>query len=458
MKKIIQLIGLGAAVLFVSACGKDFLDKRADKALLVPQNISDFQAMLDNYPLMNTTPIQGEIASDDNYTTEAGYLGLTSQTEKSAYTWSKEPVPGFIGDWTNMYIHVKYANIVLEGLEKIEQTPQNQLEYNLAKGTALFFRAQSFYEMAQIFAEPYVEAKADKTPGIPLVMVSDVNVREGRGTLRQTYDRVIADLTDAAGVLPVTVPVKSRPCKGAALALLARTYLTMGNYEKALSFATSCLALQSKLIDYSTLNAASTRPFPAVLPYANDEVLYYSCFLSYSFTANTTTMVDSTLYRSYNSNDLRKVIFFNDRGKGVITFKGAYSGSGFSNHFTGMTTDEVYLVRSECYARKGDAVNALADLNTLLVTRFKKGTYVPYTASTAEAALNIILTERRKQLLFRGLRWTDLRRLNLELSRAITLKRILGTQTYMLPPNDPRYVFLIPQDELAGNSIAQNPR
>jgi len=68
------------------------------------------------------------------------------------------------------------------------------------------------------------------------------------------------------------------------------------------------------------------------------------------------------------------------------------------------------------------------------------------------------LKERRKELLFRGLRWTDLRRLNLDPRFAVTLARNVSGQIYSLPPEDPRYAWPIPDDEIQASGIPQNPR
>jgi hypothetical protein len=98
------------------------------------------------------------------------------------------------------------------------------------------------------------------------------------------------------------------------------------------------------------------------------------------------------------------------------------------------------------------------DLNTLLMTRWKTGTFVPYQAANADDALQQILTERKKELLFRGTRWADLRRLNKDSKFAMTLTRIINGVTYTLPPNDPRYAMPIPDNEISLSGIPQNAR
>ena len=156
---------------------------------------------------------------------------------------------------------------------------------------------------------------------------------------------------------------------------------------------------------------------------------------------------------------MRGQIFFKKIGIGPnYRFTGNYEGSFLSSDFfNGLAVDELYLIRAECYARTNKPTEAMADLNTLLATRWVTGTYVNMVASNAEDALIKVLTERRKELVMRGQRWTDLRRLNKDTRFAKTLRRVLD-KNYDLPPNDSRYVLLIPDEVIKGAGIEQNPR
>jgi hypothetical protein len=170
----------------------------------------------------------------------------------------------------------------------------------------------------------------------------------------------------------------------------------------------------------------------------------------------TVSYVDTLLYSSYTKNDLRKLIYYKDVGGG-FGFCGTYDESGYM--FGGLATDEMFLIKAECEARGNNILSAMNDLNTLLVNRYKTGTFVPETANDASEALSKILIERRKELVMRGLRWTDLRRLNKESSLAKTLYRTINGVVYSLPPNDDRYVYPIPSYVISFNpGMPQNIR
>ncbi|MGV8092836.1 MAG: RagB/SusD family nutrient uptake outer membrane protein [Mangrovibacterium sp.] len=450
MKRFIFL--LITSLVTLAACREDFLDIKPDKKLVVPSTLDDFQALLDYFDVHNANmPGMGELSSDDYYISFNNWNTLSSPYMKNGYIWAKEIWEGSISiDWNNRYQQVFYANNVLEGLAKTEKADDPE-HWNRLKGSALFYRAHAFYQLAQEFCAPFDRNASNDGYGIPLRLTSDLNVRVSRATVKETYDRVLADLLEALELLPESDPYKTRPVKAAAHALLSRVYLTMQDYDKALEYAGSALNSNYELIDFNSLHTAASYPMTRY----NSEVIFQSRMTRYSTLTNTRLIMDSLLFRSYAEHDIRKAAWFTTVS-GNYTFKGSYDGS--LQIFSGLAIDECYVTKAECLARKGSVSEAVNTLNQLLVTRYKTGTFTPVSVTNQQEALAIILQERRKELLFRGIRWTDLRRLNLDASTTKTLYRNLNGTIYELRSNSPNYTLPIADDVIQLSDIPQNAR
>jgi hypothetical protein len=162
------------------------------------------------------------------------------------------------------------------------------------------------------------------------------------------------------------------------------------------------------------------------------------------------------LYNSYADLDLRKGLFFMNGGLGLPVPRFNYSGN--ATKFSGLATDEVFLIRAECNARLGIKDLAMLDLTTLLTSRWKNNAYPTPVINTAQEALDLVLAERRKELVFRGLRWIDIRRFN-KINPTLTLKRWWLNILHTLPPGSRLYVLPIPPDVIeVNNSILPNER
>jgi len=460
MKKKLHTITFGflLAAVLLPACKKDFLDVRPNKSLLVPTTLADLRLLLDNNLIFNIRPNLTSIADGNYYTTDAGYNSFGLDAERNSYTWAKDIFgTATTGEWNTPYKQVFYANVVLEGAAKLPAGDAASEEGRALKGTALFSRAFACYSLVTSFAKPYDAATAQSDPGIPVRLHSDVTEKVGRGTVAQTYAQILADLAAARPLLPATAAVKTRPTLAALFALEARIALAMEDYPRAGRYADSALAAAHTLIDYNTLNPADAKPFPVALPNANPEILFYAALVTLTFDGSSSaTYADRDVYDTYAADDLRKTLFFREMTPGNYKFKGTYSGA--QAIFGGLATDEVYLIRAECRARAGDAPGAMADLNTLLVTRWKTGSFTPYTATDTDDALRKVLTERRKELFGRNLRWEDLRRLNRDPRFRVTLNRTIKGQAYTLEPGSSRYVYPIPDQEIKLNGLEQNER
>jgi hypothetical protein len=434
---------------------KEFLDERPNSEVFVPTTLEDFQMLLDNDPALGLTPVLGELSADNFYITAEFWQPLGTK-EKNAYIWASDIYngEGNVADWNAPYKQVLYANVILEGLKKVTVTSLNSQQWNNIKGAALFIRAYAFYNLAQVFALPYDPATASKDLGIPLKLTPNVDEAVQRSTLNETYLQILTDLKEAKDLLPaeVSYAYRNRPNKPAAFAQLARVYLSMGQFENAAMYADSSLQLYHEIIDYNNIKDVTvSRPFEKY----NAETLYQSKFVVTNVLIGIPVcFVDTTLFKTYDLNDLRRSLFFT-ASSGRYYFKGNYTGTAFP--FTGLATDEMYLVRAECRARAENLNGAMDDINYLLQRRWKTGTFTLLAAPTSDSALKIILSERRKEMPFRGVRWSDIRRLNLK-NAGITPMRIINNQPYTLPVNSPLYALPIPPDAMQMGHYADNIR
>ena len=457
MKTIIKYLLI--TFLFTACKKSSFLDARPDQSLVVPSSLADLQALLDNDRIMNgtnglgVTPSLGEVACTDYYVNEDDLYGFLSPLESNAYTWQQQVFNGeHILDWNLPYKVIFYANTALEGLNNIPADNSNQTAWNNVKGSALFYRAFMFWQLAQIFAPPYDSATAETDWGIPLRMKADINETIQRASVAATYQQITDDLTEALPLLPGIPLYATRPSKAAVHAMLSKVFLGMHNYNAAMEHADACLQLQYTLMDYNNVDTTVAFPFTEL----NEETIFYSTAIYYTVTVPNYAAADTTLYNSYGENDLRKKVFFSELSPGIRTFSGSYGKYAL---FSGIAADEMTLTRAECYARMGNTEAALNDVNSLLSKRYRTGTFIPYTATTATEALLLILKERHKELVMRGVRWTDLRRLNKEGIYTTELSRTVNAVTYSLPPNDPRYTYPIPDEVISFNpGMPQNSR
>lgn len=447
--KKLSLIIVAFCVLLLVSCEK-FLDEKTSSTLAEPKTVKDLQGLLDTYYAINeVAPSADEVSAGEFYVTDTDF-GTRSVSDQRMYTWEYDNVfPAQVNDWYYIYSIIYRCNSVLENAEHIEINNLNKEAVNNLKGQALFHRSRSYLQAVNIWAKVYDRKTAAIDLGVPIRANVNFNEATKRSTVQQNYDLIIADLKQAIALLPDRQVHVMRPSKAAAAGLLARVYLWMGEYDTSLTYANLCLGIKNDLMDFNTLNATATQPIAQF----NTEVLMASRITNIPIIAASRAKVLPELYQSYTSNDLRKTVYFRDNGNGSYTFKGSYDGTTI--YFSGVATDEVYLTRAESNARLGYIDKALMDLNELMRNRYTKGTFVEQTQRDQSLLLDLILKERRKELLYRGLRWADIKRLNRD-GAGIDLFRTVNGNTYRLSANSARFAIPIPDDVIVLSGIEQN--
>lgn len=456
MKQLI-LTFTALTVLLVGCDKETFLAKKPSTSIVQPKTLTDFQNLLDNTLVLNYTGGLALLSADEYEVNDEAFMAGT-ETERNAYLWQAQIYNGDnnILDWNRLYAQIFYTNNVLDGLSRSDSAATAQGKF--IKGWALFTRAFAYYDLAKNFCPSYNASTAANELGLPLRLRPQIDEILLRSSLEETYRQIFRDLEEAKPLLPPQRPNNNlnRPSKIAVYALLARIHLDTRQYEKAELAADSALALYNTLIDYNTVSRTSATPFSIT----HDELIYNTSQVNtYFFTtasAISPGRVRDSIMALYDENDLRVPLYFNRTADGTYSKKRGYYGAG-AYAFTGLATDELYLIKAECLARRDDIPGVLNWLRKLLEKRYQNNAVPSLMASSAEEALQLVLTERQKELIWRGLRWQDLKRLNGE-GAAITLSRTVNGQTYTLSPNSPSYVFPIPDDEIALSGIEQNKR
>lgn len=438
--------------LILMSCSKDWLEIKSDKKLVVPTTLNDAAAILENTVRMNEgmTPNLFDISCDD-YVVAEDRLSAVSPWERNAYLWNKTIFVDNKGaeNWTYLYQQIYNANLALDVLNKLTIEKATEIYHNEIMGRALFFRAWGNYQLVNLFSSVYDPSTAESEKGIVLRKSIDLNEKTQRSSLQESYEAILNDLSAAINMLPDKSSYKTHPSKAAAYALKAKTYLMMSYYKDALVYADSSLAIDNTLIDYNTINSNLSLPFTRF----NEEVIFHSTVNIASIILGNNINISPDLYNLYEDSDIRKRAFFELRNN-ELNFKGTYNNSIVA--FGGIGRSELYLIKGECLIRENRLTQANEVLNILFKHRYDNGKSVNYT--NQRDFLEYLLQERRKELVMRGIRWTDLKRLNKSKETETVLVREVGGERYVLNPNDPSYVLPIPAIVIETSDIEQNIR
>lgn len=440
------------ACISITSC-KKYLSIKPDTRQHLVESVSSVNNILNNnYALNESDPVLTEIICDDYYIPDENLPNLTEQ-EKAAYIWEGNMYNlTRQHEWGDLYHRVYLANVCISGLEKIERVSANAAEWDQAMGSALFTRARAYQQAAYLWAKAYDPETAGTDPGIPLRANEDFNEKVIRSTVEQTYRQIIEDFSRAAQLLPFNRSHQLRPSRAAAFGYLARTFLSMRKYDSCLFYANEALLNYSNMFYLGDPSSEFINEYPASVSFKrfNPEVIFDAMMVYSTPTGYGGGTIDTTLKKMYAQNDLRRKYYFDEERSEFI---GDYSG--YVACFSGITTSELRLMAAECKVRTNQVQEGLDQLNTLNSLFYEDGNFEQYQTTDPAQALKFVLVERRKQLVRRGVRWMDIKRLNKE-GAGIVLKRIVNGQPYVLTPNSPRYALPIPEDVIKLTGIAQN--
>lgn len=434
---LLLLIGLGAC--------DGFLDEKPNVSLVVPTSLDDLQALLDNTDQAMNEHGQFPLLRSDEFVADESLVDAELEMLRNVYLWEPNPYSqdDLVMDWTRPFNQILITNIVLEKAGRIQPSTSRETERKAQlMGSAYFFRALANFTLAQVFAPAFRPNGNNNSLCFPLRDTADPNTSFGLSTTAEAYDFIITDLEKALELLPQSSELPTRPNLISAKALLARIYLSMGIYDKAGEYAELVLAEKSDLKDFNEITVSGINPFARF----NKETIFYSQFAFSGFTFSQLFKVSDEFLSLYNEDDLRLPLYFIRRPGGWKNFIGHYSGS--IEYFSGITTAEMYLIAAESAVRNGNLAKARNLFALLAGKRMRNGLVPDLSSLSDEGLLSEILDERKRELFGRGLRWSDLKRLNLEERFEVTFVRKYRETTISIPPNDSRYVSVIPPREI----------
>lgn len=376
------------------------------------------------------------------------------------------------------YRIIANANVLIHGIDKADGPDADK---KIIKGQALAYRAWAHFQLVQLWGKRYVAGAQNTQLGVPL-MVENTLEGQPRATVEAVYTQINKDLDDAIVLLNGYVrsgsAAKSNFSVSVVQGIKARVALTQQNWDVAATNAIAARAGFSLMTnsDYlSGFNSVANQEWIWGSRQIDDHnTFFYSYFAYISANFNSTVIrtqpraINATLWTAISATDVRKKCW-DLTGANVPVPPGGARVAYQNMKYLAKSADlsigdvpymraaEMYLIEAEARARQGGKdVEARAALFTLVKNRDAN-----YTLSTnsGQALIDEIMFHRRVEFWGEGFRFTDLKRLNLPMTRVGIpnhLPALIGVTT--VPAGDVKWEWLFHQDELNTNkAIEQNP-
>ncbi len=388
--------------------------------------------------------------------------------------------------WTLQYTSIDHANNIIANLP-LDENSKETLKH--LKGQAYALRGHNYLNLVRQYQFTYVKDPNAKAVPIYTEPTTPDTDPKPLSTVKEVYDLVISDLKEAERLLVgYQRSVKNRPDLHVVYGLLARTYLTMENWEQARDYAIKAragYAIMSADQYKEGFNDVSNSEWIWGHPQTATQNKGGASYLAYVETTPYATDARGTnLYFGYNSiipdpnfialfeaTDVRKSLFDIASQPAEAIYR-SYRYRKFRNkhpnrdgHIVLMRSSEQLLIEAESKARLDNLAGAVDVLNEL---RQKRNLPLLAVSGRSKAALiDEILLERRKELWGEGFRLYDILRLQTAPQRRESKETfvdaagnsvgVLGHWITKFPdgsnlvPNSKYYLFPIPLNELNNN-------
>lgn len=449
----------------VITCGscKKYLDL-TPKGTLVVSTAQDYYNLV-SYPNRAYVINNFQYLVDDQWMKESNVIGATKLIDVVNFTFDEtQNRVNLISSSTfynRAYVYINRWNTIISLVDKSDGDASVKA---LAKAEAKIMRAFDYFLLINVYGKGYNAATAATDGGICLMEKYDLEAMPTKSTVQAAYDFIQKDIEDALPLIQEKPLDVYHPSLAFAYALKAKVHLFKKEFAQARDASLKSLTYNNQIFDlvaYSKQGGPSILSVPAA---GNPEVLSYQYMTGYNeMSFGYSYVISPELVTLFGKNDARFNLFFNttstsflDIGAGTAYWNIAYTKFFYST--VGLKTTEVYLMLAEAYAREGKLTEAIGVLNTLRAKRILSGTINLTVPATIKETVNLVIAERRKELLFGFNRFFDLKRLNTETDYAKTIVRLfplvnktVPQQTYTLKPDSRMYVIPFPKDVLLKN-------
>lgn len=470
MKRSVYKIALTAilsAGLF--SCNKYLDIKPEGKALLT--TYSDYNKILNDASLNLFSSNDLAYLSDNVWINELAIVGRDPSIVSISFLFdeNKSRFPflsaGTGSLYNQCYKAIARHSIILANLGEATGGTEQQRKTLTAEARTL--RAFAHFILVNVYAKPYNAATAKEDRAICIKQDFNLETLESQSTVEEVYNFIENELKAAVNDLSLQPENAYHPSRAFGYAMLAKLYLFKGAFPQAKEAARLSLEANNYIYDLVKYYQDGQAE---LVDMSMAENTYYAMVGSNFFTPQN-GVISKEMLESFGDNDVRKPVFFSTTapavqvGAGTAAFiKTPNGASRFCYNTGGIKTTEVYLMLAECLAREGNIDGAMAELDKVRIKRILPAGYAPATAGSVKEAVQLIVGERRKELLLGFNRFWDQRRLSVEPDYAITVERkfpVVNTtvpqQTYTLKPNSPLYVIPFEKSVILNNpNIRQN--
>lgn len=242
-RSIYILLTAFTSLIALSACNS-FLDEVPDKRAELDTPEKCAQILISAYP--TALPIMMCENMSDNVDDNGPNYPMYYDAEIiqgsyffEDYNSSGNDSPSLI--WQHAYIAIAAANQALEAIEKLD----DPAAADGIKAEALLCRAFGHFTLANTFCMPYNPESSETDMGIPYVVKPETTVspKYERGTVAEVYEKIDRDIEEALPLLSEShiTQLKYHFNKRAAYAFAARFNLYYGKWEKVVQYATQAI-------------------------------------------------------------------------------------------------------------------------------------------------------------------------------------------------------------------------